>query len=135
MILDKIPVLKLTDKDKARRFISLIDALYEARCKIVVMAEAEPEEIFFPDAAPSIKVDDMDIMMAESVGETRDAYRPNVSSYDAPSMEEAPVERVMPLDTLSIFSGRNFYPGFFITLMSVTQARTNSLLSNEHFLA
>ncbi|KAK7473136.1 hypothetical protein VKT23_001237 [Stygiomarasmius scandens] len=107
MILDEIPVLKLTDKDKARRFISLIDALYEARCKIVVMAEAEPEGIFFPDAAPSVKADDMDIMMAESVGETRDTYRPNVSSYDAPSMEEAPVERVMPLDTLSIFSGKD----------------------------
>ncbi|THU94184.1 hypothetical protein K435DRAFT_724740 [Dendrothele bispora CBS 962.96] len=113
MILDQVPVLKLTDKDKARRFISLIDALYEARCKIIVMAEAEPEGTFFPDATPtalgsrSSRQNGIDIMMAESVGETRDSYRPNVSSYDAPNMEEAPMEKVMPLDTLSIFSGKD----------------------------
>ncbi|KAF5357382.1 hypothetical protein D9758_005841 [Tetrapyrgos nigripes] len=95
MILDQVPVLKLSDKDKARRFISLIDALYEARCKIIILAESMPEGIFFPDAAVtttnmsrSTKLEEMDIMMAESVGETRDTYRPNVSAYDAPSKDE-----------------------------------------------
>ncbi|KIK69150.1 hypothetical protein GYMLUDRAFT_214174 [Collybiopsis luxurians FD-317 M1] len=112
-ILENVPVLRLSAKDQARRFISLIDALYEARCRMVVLAETPPEEMFFPDATESTdgKVKSRseldDIMMKESVAESGDVYRPNVSSYDAPNMEEAPAERVLPLDTLSIFSGKD----------------------------
>ena len=97
----------MSSKDQARRFISLIDALYEARCQIVILAEDTPENIFFPDASPldvQQKIYD-DIMMIETVAETGDTYRPNVSSYDRPNMREAPKARVIPLDALSIFSG------------------------------
>ncbi|KAJ1305887.1 hypothetical protein OPQ81_010607 [Rhizoctonia solani] len=41
LIITDIPILKLVTKDRARRFISLIDALYEARVKIICIAEAE----------------------------------------------------------------------------------------------
>lgn len=113
-----IPILKLSDKNQARRFISLIDALYEARCRIVCLAQSKPEQLFFPDA-PSMMSDvvpgdssgsyshDIDVMMAEAVAETQDVYRPNVSAYDAPSMAEAPKPptSALALDTLSIFSG------------------------------
>ncbi|KAJ7077260.1 AFG1-like ATPase-domain-containing protein [Mycena belliarum] len=100
-----IPVLKLAARDQARRFISLIDALYEARCKVVCMAETKPEELFFPDATPD---EDVDVMLAESVSETQDGYRPNVSAYDGPEVSrhvDAPA-KAMALDTLSIFSGQ-----------------------------
>ncbi|KAE9403891.1 hypothetical protein BT96DRAFT_955819 [Gymnopus androsaceus JB14] len=96
-ILENVPVLHLSAKDQARRFIALTDALYETRCKLIVLAEAMPQEIFFP-TLQRLKL---------SVAETGDTYRPNVSSYDAPNMEEAPKERVLPLDTLSIFSGKD----------------------------
>ena len=33
LILDQVPVLNLSQKNEARRFITLLDALYEARCK------------------------------------------------------------------------------------------------------
>ena len=107
-----IPILELSAKNQARRFISLIDALYEARCRIICLAEAPPEELFFPDA-PSQEGDkilrsheDIDMMMAEAVGETQDVYRPNVSSYDAPNMaQERTPTKALALDTLSIFSG------------------------------
>lgn len=113
-----IPILKLSDKNQARRFISLIDALYEARCRIVCLAESTPEQLFFSDT-PSIMSDnilgdsssahshDIDVMMAEAVAETQDVYRPNVSSYAAPYMAEAPKvpTSALALDTLSIFSG------------------------------
>lgn len=51
---------------------------------------------------------DVDVMMAEAVAETQDVYRPNVSSYDAPNMAEAPKApaTALALDTLSIFSGK-----------------------------
>lgn len=50
---------------------------------------------------------DIDVMMAEAVAETQDVYRPNVSSYAAPYMAEAPKvpTSALALDTLSIFSG------------------------------
>ena len=101
-----LPVLRISDKNQARRFITLIDALYEARCRIVVLAEAPPHQLFFPEAGTAEQTD-VDVMMAESVAETRDTYRPNVASYDAPNMEEAPeqVKTNTPLDQLSIFSG------------------------------
>ncbi|KZP22052.1 hypothetical protein FIBSPDRAFT_739626 [Athelia psychrophila] len=109
IVITHIPKLNFADKNQARRFISLIDALYEARCRILCMAECEPEGLFFPDTSPSLNPQDVDVMMAEAVSETQGAYRPNVSSYDAPSMGEAPVARVSsgPLDTLSIFSGQD----------------------------
>ncbi|KAJ7745464.1 AFG1-like ATPase-domain-containing protein [Mycena maculata] len=103
--ISNIPVLKLAAKNQARRFISLIDALYEARCRVVCLAETKPEELFFPDVPPD---ENLDVMLAESVSETREGYRPNVSAYDSPSMSRAtgPSAKAMALDTLSIFSGQ-----------------------------
>lgn len=105
LVITDIPVLRLSAKNQARRFISLVDALYEARCRLVCMAETEPNDLFFPDATLSSTPFDLDVMMAESVAETQDVYRPNVSAYDAPQMDEAPAERLLTLDSLSIFSG------------------------------
>ncbi|TFK44329.1 AFG1-like ATPase-domain-containing protein [Crucibulum laeve] len=104
-----IPVLPISAKNQARRFISLIDALYEARCKIICQAEADPEGLFFPDALSKVDHEHLDVMMAEAVAETQDVYRPNVSSYDSPNMREAPAAPValLPLDKLSIFSGED----------------------------
>ncbi|KAI0071648.1 hypothetical protein K474DRAFT_1712288 [Panus rudis PR-1116 ss-1] len=113
-IITSIPVLKLSAKNQARRFISLIDALYESRCKIICLAETSPDQLFFPDALQGGEREarsesDMDVMMAEAVAETRDVYRPNVSSYDAPNMAEEPqpVTSSVPLEKLSIFSGKD----------------------------
>lgn len=110
VVVTSIPVLKLSAKNQARRFISLIDALYESRCKLICSAEAGPYELFFPDAeAPTSEGEsrELDFMMAEAVAETRDVYRPNISSYDAPNMTKAPEPSpsIVPLETLSIFSG------------------------------
>ncbi|TFY72585.1 hypothetical protein EVG20_g396 [Dentipellis fragilis] len=106
LALTHIPILHVSSKNQARRFISLIDALYEARCRLVCLADAEPEDLFFPDGAGAHM--DMDSIMAEAVSETQDVYRPNVASYDAPQMAQA---RVAPsplaLETLSIFSGKD----------------------------
>ncbi|PPR07706.1 hypothetical protein CVT26_003729 [Gymnopilus dilepis] len=105
VIITDIPILPLSSKDKARRFISLIDALYECRCKIICLAETTPDQLFFPDGAS--KDAEADAMLVETVAETQHVYRPNVSSYDQPQMQEAPAAPRAPLsiDTLSIFSG------------------------------
>ncbi|KLN59980.1 ATPase [Kiloniella spongiae] len=46
LIMSDIPVMGSENRDKARRFMSLIDALYEHRCNLVAAATAEPEELY-----------------------------------------------------------------------------------------
>ncbi|TFL18404.1 cell division protein ZapE [Jannaschia formosa] len=45
LILTDVPVLDRTHGNEARRFVTLIDALYEARVRLIVSAEAEPEDL------------------------------------------------------------------------------------------
>ena len=45
-VLDAIPRLGPENFDRARRFITLIDALYEHRCKLVASAEAPPDLLY-----------------------------------------------------------------------------------------
>ncbi|KAH9839231.1 AFG1-like ATPase-domain-containing protein [Rhodofomes roseus] len=141
-----LPVLKLSAKNQARRFISLIDALYEARCRIVCLAEMRPEGLFFPDA-PTPALDDgsyesnghqqqdVDVMMAEAVAETQDIYRPNVSSYDAPNMAEAPKAptSALALDTLSIFSGKDEQFAFKRALSRLLEMTSESYAREERW--
>ncbi|RPD57550.1 hypothetical protein L226DRAFT_301305 [Lentinus tigrinus ALCF2SS1-7] len=140
-IITSIPVLKLSAKNQARRFISLIDALYEARCRIICLAEAEPEQLFFPDAPTSsgetvggATREDVDVMMAEAVAETQDVYRPNVSSYDAPNMatERVPT-RTLALDTLSIFSGKDEQFAFKRALSRLLEMTSETYAKEEQW--
>ncbi len=109
-IIDGIPTLTVLKKNEARRLITLLDALYEARCKLVVRAEAGPDDLFFPEArhappppssssssssSPSPQhlegepVVDADAIHSETIAEAyQDAqspFRPNISSYGGDS--------------------------------------------------
>ncbi len=46
LVLDAIPRLGPENFDRARRFITLIDALYEHRCKLVASAAAGPDQLY-----------------------------------------------------------------------------------------
>ena len=46
VFLEDVPVLGGDRRNEAARFVALIDALYEARCKLVVLAGAEPEALY-----------------------------------------------------------------------------------------
>jgi cell division protein ZapE len=46
LVLDGVPRLSPENYDQARRFITLIDALYEHRVKLVASAEAMPDELY-----------------------------------------------------------------------------------------
>ncbi|CAE6347317.1 unnamed protein product [Rhizoctonia solani] len=118
LIITDIPILKLATKDRARRFISLIDALYEARVKIVCVAEADIDEIFFPEELKgehSEGRDNEQTMMEEALSEGNVVYRPNVSTYH-PSDKGSTAERKhknpspgregLSLKELSIFTGQ-----------------------------
>jgi cell division protein ZapE len=45
LVLDGVPVLDPEKRNEARRFVNLIDALYEHRAKLVMAAAAAPEEL------------------------------------------------------------------------------------------
>ena len=102
LILTDVPILTLLQKNEARRLITLLDALYEARCKLLISAEAGPDDIFFPETKqPSREGGPAsdDVIYPETFSEIyqdqTSPFRPNVSSYtpsaSPPSYESSPL--------------------------------------------
>ncbi|KAI4201814.1 MAG: hypothetical protein LQ350_003014 [Teloschistes chrysophthalmus] len=110
-IITGLPVLTWLHKNEARRLITLLDALYEARCKILIRGAAGPDDIFFPEAQriSSASGEDRttsdDAVYPETFSEIyqdqTSPFRPNVSSYiptaSPPSYEPSP----LPSSTLN----------------------------------
>jgi cell division protein ZapE len=49
VVLDGVPVLNHARRNEAKRFITLIDVLYEHRVKLVISAEAAPHKLYHAD--------------------------------------------------------------------------------------
>ncbi|KAI9167656.1 AFG1-like ATPase [Paramyrothecium foliicola] len=91
-IVDKVPVLTLAKKNEARRFITFLDALYEARCKLLIRAENPPDDLFFPETTIDVSSGsrsaegDENATYSETISEVyqdqTSPFRPNVSYYD-----------------------------------------------------
>ncbi|CZS98549.1 hypothetical protein WAI453_005736 [Rhynchosporium graminicola] len=94
-ILDEVPILTLMQKNEARRLITLLDALYEARCKLLIRAEAGPDDLFFPETnilsgstgngAERAENEGGDAVYPETLSEIyqdqTSPFRPNISAY------------------------------------------------------
>ena len=46
VLLEGVPVMTPEDRNEAARFVTLIDALYEHRCKLIVSAAAPPDDLY-----------------------------------------------------------------------------------------
>jgi len=46
LLIEKVPQLSSAKRNEAKRFVTLIDALYEAKTKLVMSAAAEPEALY-----------------------------------------------------------------------------------------
>lgn len=85
VIIDEVPVMTTKMKNEARRFITLLDALYEARCQCFLRCEVELERLFFPkeqETQIDSELVQAEEMFAKTAMQTLNPYRPNVSSYD-----------------------------------------------------
>ncbi|GAM82846.1 hypothetical protein ANO11243_008320 [Dothideomycetidae sp. 11243] len=95
LILTDVPILTLMRKNEARRFITLLDALYEARCKLLITAAAGPDGLFFPEQSispdGSKDSDSTDAVYSETIAEAfqdvTSPFRPNALSSN-PSFSE-----------------------------------------------
>ncbi|MCJ1294925.1 hypothetical protein MMC34_006485 [Xylographa carneopallida] len=94
LVLIDVPILTLLHKNEARRLITLLDALYEARCKLIIRAEAGPDDLFFPETKfPPSEItsenNNEDGTYAETFSEIyqdqTSPFRPNISSYSSSS--------------------------------------------------
>ncbi|KAL8706400.1 MAG: hypothetical protein Q9201_000546 [Fulgogasparrea decipioides] len=107
-ILTEVPVLTLLHKNEARRLITLLDALYEARCKLLIQSAAGPDDIFFPDTyhSPAVTRGDStesaesgDGVYSETFSEIyqdqTSPFRPNIAAYNSsasvPSYNSSPL--------------------------------------------
>ncbi|KAF2013836.1 mitochondrial ATPase [Aaosphaeria arxii CBS 175.79] len=109
LILTDVPVMTFLLKNEARRLITLLDALYEARCRLLMTAAAGPDDIFFPEPVntPGLTKKDGeeeltdDAVYPETYSEIHQdltsPFRPNVSSYSpslaADALEDDPPNR------------------------------------------
>ncbi|KAF1960235.1 hypothetical protein CC80DRAFT_523372 [Byssothecium circinans] len=107
-----VPILGFLQKNEARRFITLLDAMYEARCRLLVTAAADPDSIFFPTAPSSSHSltpendeeirgqTNPDSLYPETFSEIHQdltsPFRPNISSYTTTTTSSSS----LPLDAL-----------------------------------
>jgi protein AFG1 len=101
-IITDVPIMGLLMKSEARRLITLLDAMYEARCRLLITAAAGPDSIFFPinptasaSGTPE-ETQDSDAVHPETYSEIyqdlNSPFRPNISSYSSPSLSEDALE-------------------------------------------
>ncbi|EGW32269.1 uncharacterized protein SPAPADRAFT_139631 [Spathaspora passalidarum NRRL Y-27907] len=100
IILDNVPIMTASKKNEARRFITLLDAIYESKCQLFIRCEVDIDHLFFPDVlhqdntelmeylrenykevTSNLQVQDEEMFARTSI-DMMNPYRPNVSTYD-----------------------------------------------------
>ncbi|KAI4167927.1 MAG: hypothetical protein LQ343_006797 [Gyalolechia ehrenbergii] len=113
-ILVNVPILTLIHKNEARRLITLLDALYEARCRLLLCGAAGPDDIFFPETqhSPSINrgiSNDSDVSndgvypetFSEIYQDQTSPFRPNVSAYTSSASPPSYDSSLLPSSSLN----------------------------------
>ncbi|KAI5963701.1 uncharacterized protein KGF55_002581 [Candida pseudojiufengensis] len=107
IILDNVPIMTTKMKNEARRFITLLDAVYESKCQFFMRSQVDIDYLFFPDALKTedkefqeylklhlksegnedrLEVQDEEMFAKTSIAMSN-PYRPNIVSYDSEKTE------------------------------------------------
>jgi protein AFG1 len=68
VLLENIPRLNLTQHNEARRFITLVDELYEHRCAIMCSAHYSPDQLFLDGQQDPTPPSALEVKVAEAFG-------------------------------------------------------------------
>ncbi|TIB63136.1 hypothetical protein E3P77_03636 [Wallemia ichthyophaga] len=133
LIVDDIPVLHLAQKNQARRFITLIDALYEAKCRLVGWAEDDITSLFFPPSTNNKHADARDSLAYESVSEGIEAQSaPHVASAGTVSdLLPKFTQTTTQLDGLGILSGEDEKFAYRRAVSRLSEMRSHSYLTQH----
>ncbi|GAA5964226.1 hypothetical protein JCM8115_002839 [Rhodotorula mucilaginosa] len=106
IIIDDVPVLPLSAKNEARRLITLLDALYESKTRLLARADAPIDSLFFPDAVSAATtapqdtpLDDLPTTFSEHEGSQAPGTSGPVHTLDAETYS-------LPLNTVFSRGGR-----------------------------
>ena len=112
-ILEDVPILSLLHKNEARRLITLLDALYEAHCRLLIRAAAGPDGLFFPETQKPVSSNhDTDSPSGSSDGvypetfseiyqDSTSPFRPNISSYTSSASPPSYTSSTLPSSSYS----------------------------------
>lgn len=123
IVLANVPILTTKMKNEARRFITLLDAIYESKCQFYIKSTVPIDYIFFPDADESdapeeikdmarnsdnnnLEVQDEE-MFAKTAIATSSPYRPNTATYDQNHTSEYKESVVNDYKDLKAFTGED----------------------------
>ncbi|KAK5073778.1 hypothetical protein LTR64_007084 [Lithohypha guttulata] len=109
LVVTHIPILTLLMKNEARRFITFLDACYEARCRLLIEADAPPDRLFFPETRAKRGAANMlaegDSIESEAFSEmyqdSTAPFRPNISSYVGSNKDD---RQSVPNPTTSLYN-------------------------------
>lgn len=109
VIIDHVPVMTRKMKNEARRFITLLDALYEAKCQLYLRTEALVDALFFPEEERESASIQEEEMFAKTAIAAANPYRPNVASYDADHAKEFEAKKDAKVDfgNVKAFTGED----------------------------
>ncbi|KAI8824947.1 AFG1-like ATPase-domain-containing protein [Fimicolochytrium jonesii] len=127
IVLQSVPVLGLVQKNEARRFITFIDAAYENKVKLIISAEAEPDDLFVTIDDPLKTPDESsdEFMHKEMLGDLMGLTRRGTNmSKQGKSFGE--------LSKLAIFTGEDEKFAFRRAVSRLKEMRTSVWAGRSH---
>eukprot|EP00002_Diphylleia_rotans_P038413 TRINITY_DN8739_c0_g1_i1.p1 TRINITY_DN8739_c0_g1~~TRINITY_DN8739_c0_g1_i1.p1 ORF type:complete len:482 (+),score=85.87 TRINITY_DN8739_c0_g1_i1:49-1494(+) len=122
VFLDEIPKMTVFQKNEARRFITLLDELYQHKVKLICGADAQPDSLFVNEV--SLDVSDISQAEREMLDEmsTRQGITPSNSSSQASSNSATKMQMG------SMFTGEDEVFAFARAVSRLTEMQTQEYL-------
>ncbi|KAG2497494.1 hypothetical protein HYH03_004646 [Edaphochlamys debaryana] len=124
VFLEGVPVMDLQVRDQARRFITLVDELYNARCLLVASAQAPPEDLFTGSGSePILAPEELEGLQFETAVEDGRLRRNAMAQGGVAPVAAGPAAQAAAADTLGGGEERFAFRRAVSRLMEMQSAR------------